>query len=141
MLTEANELYNGFSQNPPVSNSVTSAAPASVRISEVTSSSITVQWEAVECIHHNGNITGYSVQYGVQGSDSTRQTVNTNETKLLILGLQPSTTYTVQVAAVNNVGRGAYSDQLTITTAGIIRIMKVITSKCITQYKAFICIH
>ena len=99
---------------------VPSAAPTSVGISEVTSLSITVQWGPVNCSYHNGNITGYSVRYGVQGSDSTRQTVNTTETKLLIVGLQPSTIYTVQVAAVNNVGGGVYSDQLSIATAGLL---------------------
>ena len=30
--------------------------------------SIIVQWMAVDCIHRNGNITGYSVRYGVVGS-------------------------------------------------------------------------
>ena len=38
--------------------------PTSVSVSEVTSSSITVQWGPVDCIHRNGNITGYSMQYG-----------------------------------------------------------------------------
>ena len=49
-----------------------SAALTSVRESGVTSFNITVQWGEVDCIYHNGDITGYSVQYGVQGSGSTQ---------------------------------------------------------------------
>ena len=63
-----------------------SAAPTSVSVSEDTSSSITVQWGAVDCIHHNGDITGYSVLYGVQGSEST-QTMSVSEVSLRPLSL------------------------------------------------------
>ena len=87
-----------------------SAAPTSVSVSE-TSSSITVQWEAVDCIHRNGDITGYSVRYGVQGSGST-QTVSVSgggATMTTISGLESSTTYSIEVAAVNSAGTGVYS--------------------------------
>ena len=97
---------------------VPSAAPTSVSISEVTSSSITVQWGAVDCIHRNGDITGYSVRYGVQGSGST-QTVSVSGgsvTETTISGLTPSTTYSVEVAAVNSAGTGVYSDLITDMT-------------------------
>ena len=95
-----------------------SAAPTSVRESGVTSSSITVQWEAVNCIHHNGDITGYSVQYGVQGSGSTQtRDVSGGDTRqTTIPGLNPSTTYSIQVAAVNSAGIGVYSDPITAMT-------------------------
>ena len=80
----------------------------------MTSSSITVQWGAVDCIHHNGDITGYSVRYGVQGSavgDRTVQMVSgADTTQTTISGLTPSTTYSIEVAAVNSVGAGMYSD-------------------------------
>ena len=97
-----------------------SAAPTSVRISAVTSSSITVQWEAVDCIHHNGDITGYSVQYGIEKSEST-QTVSFSGgsvTEATIFGLTPSTLYTIQVAAVNSAGSGVYSSPTTGKTEG-----------------------
>ena len=88
-----------------------SAAPTSVSVSEVTFSSITVQWGAVDCIHHNGDITGYSVQYGVQGS--VRQTMNVSGgsvTEATISGLTASTTYSIEVAAVTGENRiGVYS--------------------------------
>ena len=99
-----------------------SAAPTSVSVSEVTSSSITVQWGAVDCIHRNGDITGYSVRYGVQGSGST-QTVSVSgggATMRLISGLLASTEYSIEVAAVNNAGTGVYSNAIMQLTQGII---------------------
>ena len=99
-----------------------SAAPTSVSVSEVTSSSITVQWGAVDCIHRNGDITGYSVRYGVQESGST-QTVSVSgggAMQTTISGLMPSTTYSIEVAAVNSAGTGMYSDAVADMTLGIV---------------------
>ena len=73
----------------------------------------------VPCIHRNGDITGYSVRYGVVGSGST-QTMNVaggSVTEATIPDLTSSTTYSIQVAAVNSIGIGVYSaptDQLTL---------------------------
>ena len=100
-----------------------SAAPTSVSVSEVTSSSITVQWGAVDCIHRNGDITGYSVRYGVQGSGST-QTTSVSVNEATISGLTPSTTYSIEVAAVNGAGTGVYSSAVALLTEGILRICK-----------------
>ena len=88
--------------------------------SEVTSSSITVQWGAVPCIHRNGDITGYSVQYGVLGSEST-QTMSVSGANVTISNLAPSTKYIVQVAAMNDAGTGEYSDPVTTNTDGMKR--------------------
>ena len=97
-----------------------SAPPTSVGTSDMTSSSITVQWGPVDCIDRNGDITGYSVQYGVQGSVSP-QIMNvsggaTSETT--ITELTPSTTYSIEVAAVNTINTGKYSDPLSVITEG-----------------------
>ena len=92
-----------------------SAAPTSVSVSEVTSSSIIVQWGAVDCIHRNGDITGYSVRYGVQKSGST-QTVSISGgsvTEATISGLTPSTIYSIEVAAVTGEDHiGVYSSSM-----------------------------
>ena len=77
-------------------------------------SSTTVQWGAVDCIDRNGDITGYSVRYGVQGSGST-QTVSVSgsgATMTTISGLESSTSYSIEVAAVNNAGTGVYSTSI-----------------------------
>ena len=88
-----------------------SAAPRSVRISEVTSSSITVQWGTVLCIHRNGDITGYSVQYG-------SETMSVSGDMYVISNLEPSTTYSIQVAAMNDDLIGPYSTALDQLTEG-----------------------
>ena len=100
--------------------SAPSTAPTCVSVSEVTSTSITVQWGTVDCIHRNGDITGYTVRYGVQGNGST-QTVNVSgggSTQTIIFGLNPSTNYTIEVAAVNSVGTGVYNNVIFHLTQG-----------------------
>ena len=82
-----------------------SASPSSVSVSEVTSSSITVQWGPLDCIHRNGAITSYSVQYG---SETVSVTGNSSGGMYVISGLMPSTTYSIQVAAKTSAGTGPY---------------------------------
>ena len=101
--------------------SVPSASPTSVTTSSVTSSTITVQWGPVDCIQRNGDITGYSVRYGIQGSGST-QTVSVSgggATRRTVSGFDSSTTYTIEVAAVNSAGSGPFSSPITRKTNGI----------------------
>ena len=86
----------------------------------MTSSSITVQWGAVPCIHRNGDITGYSVQYGMVGSEST-QNMSVSGDNATISNLAPSTKYIVQIAAMNDAGTGEYSDPVTTNTDGMKR--------------------
>jgi len=112
-----------------------SAPPTFVSISDVTSSSITIQWGAVDCIHRNGNITGYSVQYGVQGSGST-QTESVSggaTTEATISELTPSTSYVIAIAAVNSAGTGVYSEPLTVETsvAGNSHQLSIVFMKCL----------
>ena len=90
---------------------VPSGPPISVNVSLVTASTITVQWERMDCIHHNGHLTGYSVRYGVQGYHST-QTMNVlggSVATATISNLSVSTTYEIEVAAVNSTGSGIFS--------------------------------
>ena len=93
-----------------------SAPPTSVRVTEVSISSITVQWGIVDCIHRNGDIIGYSVQYG---SETVSVSGDSSGGMYAITSLMPSTYYSIQVAAVNSVGTGPYAT-LRQLTAGII---------------------
>ena len=77
-----------------------------------TRNNITVMWEEVECIHHNGDITGYSLR--VMGEND----INVTLRETTISGLSPSTIYNVSVAAVNNIGTGPYSDVIMVETLG-----------------------
>ena len=101
-----------------VTSTAPSAPPSSVSVSKVTSSSITVQWGPVDCIHRNGDITGFTVQYKeVKSGSIHNMTVSgSNTTDATIIHLMPSTTYIVQVAAINDAGDGVYSDPLTAST-------------------------
>ena len=101
--------------------SAPTAAPESVTTPSVTSSTITVQWEMVPCIHQNGPITGYSVRYGVMGSGSSQNVTvsGASETGTIISDLMSSTTYVVQVAAVNGNGTGVYSNPTSQLTRGV----------------------
>ena len=95
-----------------------SAPPTSVSVSALNSTAITVQWGPVDCADRNRDITGYSVQYGEVGSGST-QTMPVSggsATEATISGLMPSSTYSIQVAAVTSAGTGPYSDPVMHTT-------------------------
>ena len=103
----------------PLTHIAPSAAPTNVDVSEVTSSSITVQWGAVPCIHRNGDITDYSVRYGVVGSESTQtMTVSgvVSGRMYKVARLNQLTNYTIEVAAVNIAGIGVYSNIIEVST-------------------------
>ena len=104
-----------------VISSAPSAPPSSVNAMVESSTSVTVQWGSVPCIHQNGAITGYSVQYGVNGSgDTETMTVNgADMTQTTIEDLVSSTTYSIEVAAVNSAGAGEYSDPRNQLTRGM----------------------
>ena len=82
-------------------------------VTGVTSTTITVQWGSVPCIHQNGDITGFSVRYG---SEAVNVTGDSSGGTYTIPDLIHSTNYPIQVAAMNGAGTGDYSaavDQLT----------------------------
>ena len=90
-----------------------------MRISSHSSANITVQWEMVPCIHRNGDITGYSVQYTGGGSTQTLSVSGESTTEATINELNASTSHSVRVAAVNDAGTGPYSSAMDQLTAGI----------------------
>ena len=88
----------------------------------------------MDCIHQNGNITGYSVRYWVQRSST--HTVNVSggtTTRFTLAGLSNSTTYSIDVAAINNVGIGKYSDSIMVKTKGKVSSLKTITFRGLFQ--------
>ena len=95
-------------------SAVPSGSPTVVSATS-TSTTITVHWEPVDCIDSNGVITGYVVRY--IGGGNTLE-VSESGTEITITELTPSTEYTVQVAAVNNVGNGMYSHDRAQRTKG-----------------------
>ena len=83
-----------------------------------TSSTISVQWGSVPCIHQNGDITGYSVQYGLMGSGEKPVNMSVKEMELTLLSLTPETSYWITVAAVNTEGTGDSTNISAETSAG-----------------------
>ena len=94
---------------------VPSAPPSHVTISKVTGTTITVQWKPVDCIHHNGDILSYLVQYETQESGDT-QTHYAIGAQTHVLNLMSFTTYSIAVAAVNSAGTGEFSPPLMTET-------------------------
>ena len=70
----------------------------------------------VPYIHRNGEITGYSVRYGVQGQSTQMPVPEGDTTMTTIQNLMSSTTYSIEVAAVNSVATGPYSGPITVET-------------------------
>ena len=91
-----------------------SAAPTNVRMTGVTSTSITVRWQKILCIKRNGDITGYIVRYGSE----TQSVSGGSVTETTISNLTPSTTYNIEVAAVNDADTGPFSSSISIMTLG-----------------------
>ena len=82
----------------------------------ISSTAITVQWEALPCIEQNGDITDYTVTVLGGGEIERVKDVDGNVNEVIIPELTPSTTYSIQVAAVNSQGTGPYSDIVIINT-------------------------
>ena len=99
----------------PLTHTAPSAAPTSVSVSVINSTALNVQWETVPCIEQNGDITGYTVRVLESGEMERVEDVG-DVNEVTISELTPSTTYSIQVAAVNNIDTGPYSDLITIDT-------------------------
>ena len=84
-------------------------------MSSSTRDTITVQWEEVNCIDRNGLIIGYRIRAMTSGENDRIETVD-DVNEVTISDLTPSTTYYIQVAAVNSEGTGTYSDLIIIDT-------------------------
>ena len=100
------------------------AAPRSVTATVLSSTVISVQWDGVDpCRHVNGLIILYSVQYtevasGVVQSKDVAGEWNVMNADTSLTGLTPSTSYSIQVAAVNEEDDvGLYSDPITRQTS------------------------
>ena len=99
-----------------VLSTVPSAPPTSVSVTDVTPHSLTVQWGPVDCIHHNGDIIGYLVQYEL---DAFRVIYEDISGRMIHLSsLNASTSYAIMIGAFNNAGSSVFSDQYTVLTLG-----------------------
>ena len=82
-----------------------SGIPGPLRFSDVNLTSITVQWTELPCSDHNGEITGYTVEYSSTTPPPHTKTVTvsgSSNTRLVVGGLLPHTSYTFSVRAQGN---------------------------------------
>ena len=90
-------------------------APAWLNSTSVESRVISVVWGTVPCPHQGGPIIGYRLRYS--NGTSIVNTTGEGSRQHMLTGLTPFTSYSVQVAAVNDGGTGLYSDSaLTVET-------------------------
>lgn len=83
-----------------------SGTPSNVSARALSSTSILVGWNKVECLKRNGMITNYNVQYGPDSYSVPMMTLKTANTSLKVSNLIPSTNYTFLVAAESINGTG-----------------------------------
>ena len=112
------------------------AAPRSVTVTVVSSTVIYVQWDGLDpCRHVNGLIVLYRVQYtevasGVVQSKDEAGEWNVMNAETSLTGLAPSTSYSIQVAAVNGEDDvGFYSEPLTRQTS-IYKFQDAVVATC-----------
>ena len=86
----------------------------------MTSRSVSLSWNEIECIERNGMITNYMVEFSTLGrSVIPGVQVVMNERRFIASGFVPFTNYTFRVAGVNSNGVGAFSNVTTIQTSGM----------------------
>ncbi|XP_059489683.1 cell adhesion molecule Dscam2-like isoform X2 [Neocloeon triangulifer] len=94
------------------------AKPTNLRILEYESRKVTFEWNQEQ--DGNSPITRYVVSYralhGV-GSQVSQQVVDGSQTSTTVSNLLPDTSYTIQVAAENQLGVGEPSDELQVRTS------------------------
>ena len=76
---------------------------------------ITIQWNEVECADRNGDITSYRVRHGPSSTPSDRTLRDTNSRIVNIGERLIGTSYTFEVAALNGGSIGPYSIAITVT--------------------------
>ena len=76
-----------------------------------------VTWDTIECIERNGIITGYTVVFQEQGEVNIPGNVNIADRTFSAGGLTLFTNYTFQVAGVNDVDTGPFTNVITVITA------------------------
>ena len=100
-------------------STVPSGAPNGVEEVSTATNSITVGWEEVDCLLRNGMITGYTAWAVRNGEVVGTASVGGDARQATISGLESSTEYSVQVAAVNSADIGPFSSPpITVMSSG-----------------------
>ena len=106
-----------------------SGPPLNITASSINSTSATITWSSPDTIYRGGLITGYIVEVrpGLNHILFSSFTV-TNCSHFVLSALQPLTNYTIQISAVNSVGSGPFSSNVTfVTSAAPVSAIKSVT--------------
>ena len=91
-----------------ISSPAPTGAPEGFTFASVESRLLNIVWGTVLCPHQGGPITGYRLRYS--NGTSIVNTTGEGSRQYVLTGLTPFTSYSVQVAAVNDGGTGPYSN-------------------------------
>ena len=80
-----------------------------MRTTAVTSSTISLKWDDVDCLEQNGPIQQYTISYG-----STLTAVTDSTSGFTLTGLAADEIYSIRVAASNAAGEGPFSQPLIV---------------------------
>ena len=86
--------------------------PRDVMATQITSRTVQVTWNTIDCIHRNGLITDYEVRIREDDSGDivVNDMVDSDTTTSMASGLRPFTRYILQVAGVNVDSTGVFSE-------------------------------
>ncbi|XP_033746096.1 LOW QUALITY PROTEIN: tyrosine-protein phosphatase 99A-like [Pecten maximus] len=113
MPSQESEIFWTKSEAP-------SAAPEILEATSHNSSQIFFKWRPPPPSELNGELTGYVIQYNVEGLNIL-QTVteeNKDKTNLTIINLLPFTNYYITIRAQNNFGTGPFAEIMVRTAEG-----------------------
>ena len=102
---------------------VPSASPIDLTVVSISAFSVSLEWGHVPCLHRNGQITGYVLQYLGNGRNETLSIESTQNRNATIANLTTLTNYSIKIAAITSARVGVYSDSLTTETGGIIIVI------------------
>ena len=96
------------------------AAPQNVRVSALSSTSLSVSWDPVPLIDQNGIITVYDVEYSqstfLELPSPLTLSVDSTNMSATISGLEEYVEYSISVAAYTVIGEGPFSLPVQETT-------------------------
>ena len=94
-----------------------SAAPGGLMQTKIGSSYLEIVWSDVDYFLLNGLLTGYNIQYGVEGSGKMTTVFQPGPSRIRnITGLQFATTYAVRVGVVSTGGNSSLSSAIRAAT-------------------------
>ena len=96
---------------------VPDGAPPNVTARNLSATELLVEWEPLPEKYLHGVLVGYCINI-TSGKTNLTKILNIppNATNHRIMGLEKYTRYVISIAAINDIGMGVYSDDVTVWT-------------------------